>query len=74
MINPQFGIWCEVWGGVTGHRCAWLKSNGEQQRFTSRDEAEAEAMRLNEQTNGNPHRTASFRYSVRELSPLAVHQ
>jgi hypothetical protein len=25
-LTPMFGIWAEVWGGVTGHRCGWLKA------------------------------------------------
>jgi hypothetical protein len=66
MINPQFGIWCEVSGGVTGYRCAWLKSDGEIQTFETREAAEVEAARLMKATNGNPHRVASFSYSVRE--------
>jgi hypothetical protein len=63
----MFGIWAEVRGGVTGHRCAWLKANGELQRYATRQQAEAEATRLARERNGNPHQTASFRYTVRRL-------
>jgi hypothetical protein len=66
-MSAQFGIWCEVFGGVTGHRQSWLKHCGELARFASRAQAEQEAARLNAATNGNPHRTASFSYIVRPL-------
>jgi hypothetical protein len=23
--KEKWGIWCEVWGGITGSRSAWLK-------------------------------------------------
>lgn len=60
----MFRIWCEVWGGVTGSRAAWLKQNGEIADFATREAAEAEAARLNDRTKDNPR--ASFSYSVRE--------
>jgi hypothetical protein len=41
----MFGIWAEVWGGMTRRRCAWLKADGAIQRF-DRQQAEAEATRL----------------------------
>ena len=50
----MFGIWAEVWGGVTGHRCAWLKADGVIQQYQTREEAEAEATRLAREHNGNP--------------------
>jgi len=66
--QSMFGIWCEVSGGVTGYRCAWMKNNGVLGKFATRDEAEKEAHARNEKANGNPYRTADFRYTVRELS------
>jgi len=42
----EWGVWCEVWGGVTGSREAWLKSNGARATFATREEAEAEAAGL----------------------------
>ena len=63
----MFGIWAEVWGSVTGHRCASLKADGVIQQYQTREEAEAEATRLAREHNGNPHRTACFRDSARPL-------
>jgi hypothetical protein len=60
-----WGVWCEVWGGVTGRRRAWLKDDGRPAEFGSRAEAEAEARRLNASVGGNPRRKAQFRYSAR---------
>jgi hypothetical protein len=34
----MLGIWCQVWGGVIGRRSAWLKANGDIQRFETRDQ------------------------------------
>jgi hypothetical protein len=65
----MFGIWCQVWGGVTGRRSAWLKANDEIQRFETREQAAAQATRLARERNANPHRTARFRYWVRRLPP-----
>jgi hypothetical protein len=61
-----YGIWCVVSGGVTGRREAWLKQDGEIAVFEDRAEAEALAAHYNAQTNGNPYRTASFSYTVRD--------
>jgi hypothetical protein len=66
MRDETFGIWCEVWGGVTGSRAAWMKADGQLVRFGSREAAEAEAARLNERLNG-PNARASFNYTVRPL-------
>ena len=67
----MFGIWCEVWGGVTGSRRSWLKAEGEIQRYDTREQAEAEAARLAQDRNSNPHRTATFNYTVRRLPKVA---
>jgi hypothetical protein len=66
MTSETFGVWCEVWSGVTGSRSAWLKSNGVVQTFETHEEAERRASDLNIQMNGRPHRKADFRYSVRQ--------
>lgn len=68
--GPMFRVWCEVWGGVTGPRQAYLKSNGEISEFSTREEAEKEAARLNEKMNGSPHRIATFRYSVLDAGQM----
>lgn len=57
-------ILCEVRGGVTGYRSAFLKKDGEEVTFTDRNAAEVEAMRLNRKKNGSPYRTAAFQYTV----------
>ena len=62
----MYGVWCQVSGGVTGFRQAWLKKNGEVLEFSTFEEADAHAEHLNEQMNG-PHATASFSYEAREL-------
>jgi len=62
----MFGIWCRVSGGVTGTREAWLKADGKVQLFDTREQAEEEAARLNKLNNGNPYRTADFRYTAQE--------
>jgi hypothetical protein len=64
--EKRFGVWCEVWGGVTGHRAAWLKSSKGRTEFATQAEAEAEAQRLRSKTLSNT-RAASFSYSVRVL-------
>lgn len=61
-----FRIWCEVWGGVTGCRQAYLKQDGKLYEAAGRAAAEAEADRLNTRMNG-PHAKASFRYTVVEI-------
>lgn len=64
----EYGVWCEVWGGVTGSRQSWMKEDGVIQRFADKDEAQKVADDLNRSFGQNPHRVANFRYSVRELS------
>jgi hypothetical protein len=61
----MYGIWCEVFGGVTGHRASWLKENGKVKTFDTLQAATSEAALHNERTNGNPFRAASFRYTAR---------
>jgi hypothetical protein len=72
--KTMFRIWCEVCGGVTGSRAAWLKHNGKIAEFATREEAEAEAAYYNKTANGNPYfaSTASFRYTVRSDSTQAA--
>jgi hypothetical protein len=67
----EYRIWCEVWGGATGHREDWLKDDGNVATFATREEAEAEAAQLNTSANGNPHRKANFSYTVREVPVCA---
>lgn len=62
----KYGVWCEVFGGVTGSREAWLKSNGELMKFATFEEAQAEARRC--QSVDRRFSTANFRYTARELN------
>jgi hypothetical protein len=43
--STVWGVWCEVWGPVFGHRAAWLPRDDAPAIFATRDEAEAEAER-----------------------------
>lgn len=63
----EFGVWCEVSGGVTGFRQSWMKSDGVIRRFATREEAQAVVDAMQSRTRGNPHRTANFSYTVRTL-------
>jgi hypothetical protein len=65
-METKFGVWCEVWGGITGSRAAWLKSNGQLVGFESYEAAVEEAEKHNERTANNVR--ASFHYSARLLS------
>ena len=73
MKQQAFGIWCEVWGGVLGHREGWHKGfDGEVVRFDTFEEADAKAKHYSERTKSNPR--ASFRYTAKPLGvvePLA---
>jgi hypothetical protein len=62
-----FGIWCEVSGGVTGHRSAWLKQDGRHRLFSDRKAAAAVATVLNASANSR-HARAAFRYTVRQFT------
>lgn len=62
----MYGIWCEV-NGRMGYRQSWLKRDDEVAEFLTKQDAEEEVERLNARMNGNPYRTASFRYSVEEF-------
>lgn len=60
----RWGVWCTVSGGVTGHRCSWLKSEGEVQVFNTREEAAEEAAKCREAVRGG---FARFTYSPQEI-------
>jgi hypothetical protein len=65
MSKIVYGIWCQVSGGVTGTRQAWLKDDGRVQTWERREVAEAHAAHLMGQMNG-PYATANFVYRVVE--------
>ncbi|HEY1441373.1 MAG TPA: hypothetical protein VGF65_11155 [Mycobacterium sp.] len=60
-----YGIWCEVSGGRTGPREAWLKRDGTIALWTDRDEATSEALRLTRERN-HPNKPVRFFYLVQE--------
>jgi hypothetical protein len=61
----SFIVMGRVSGGITGTREAPVKGlDGNVKRFDTREAAQAEATRLDKQMNGNPYRTADFRYWV----------
>lgn len=66
-MSGEWGVWCQVSGGVTGTREAWLKSNGEIQLFDSEDAARAEARRLMERIGRFGQ--ARFNYTARQFDP-----
>ena len=63
----KFGVWCEVWGGMTGSRESWLKENDKRKEFSSRESAERIAAELTSNVAQNPFRTANFRYTVKAI-------
>lgn len=63
----MYGIWCTVSGGVTGHREAWLKSNGERLTFATLQEAENYAQKLTSDRMSVRYRKADFYYSAKEI-------
>jgi hypothetical protein len=63
--TATWGVWCEVWGGVTGRRTAWLRHNDTIAEYATREEAEAEARRCMDGLS--PYRKAEFRYTAREM-------
>jgi hypothetical protein len=62
----NYRILCEVSGGVTGYRNAYLKNGGVEVIFPDKETAETEAARLMKKTNG-PYRTADFRYTAEPI-------
>lgn len=63
----RYGVWCEVSGGVTGYRSAWLKGKGGAVWRGTESEANRKASSLERESNGNPYRTAAFRYEARPI-------
>lgn len=60
-----YNILCEVWGVTTAWSSSSLmKQDGKVREFATREEAQMVADQNMERTMGDPHRTASFCYSV----------
>lgn len=64
----MFGIWCEVSGGVTGYRCAWLKQDDAVAHFRTLEDAQRQARYLTAKAMANAHRKADFSYTAREMT------
>lgn len=72
-MTTKFGIWCEVWGGVTGHRTSWLKNiknNAKIWEFETEEEAQAMATHYQNTVGANSLRIAEYSYTVRPLSVI----
>jgi hypothetical protein len=65
-IEMGYGIWCEVWGGVTGRRGAWLKVEGQIQVYPTLQEALAIAADI--QNRCNPNGATNYSYQAREFT------
>jgi hypothetical protein len=61
----RFRIFCEVSGGVTGYRCAYLKRKGIEEIYDDQLDAENDAAALSLKNNG-PNARATFRYTVED--------
>lgn len=65
-MTARFGVWCAVWGGVTGSRADWLKSGDSRAEFATLAEAEARAADLMQ--SRSLIGPAQFHYSARPLA------
>ncbi len=65
-----FIVMCRISGGVTGTHEGPLKALGTIRRFETEDEAVAVAVRLDRDRNGDPRRTADYRYWVENADVL----
>jgi hypothetical protein len=64
-IEARWGVWCQVWGGVTGHREAWMKRGDGIATFDTKEAAEAEAAAM--RANVSRYSNASFNYTARAI-------
>lgn len=63
--TKKFGIWCIVYGGITGHREGWYKDSQGIVEFATLEEAQAAVDEATNRTAKNPN--AFFRYEVCSL-------
>jgi len=70
-MGEKFGVWCEVWGGVTGSRQSWLKSLGSRVEFDNFTEASDCALQLMSALAERP-RSANFRYTPRRITEMTI--
>jgi hypothetical protein len=65
-----WGIWCEIRGGVNGHRGGWLKcGDGGYETFCTRELAQARVERLERERNGDPYRIGTYVYLPVKVGP-----
>lgn len=62
----KYGIWCQVWGGVTGTRSSWMKHDGQRYETTNFEEAATLAKQLIKDRLNNPR--ATFLYTPMEIN------
>ena len=59
-------IWCEISGGITGYRAAYLKDRNVVITFQTREQAQKHADHLTMVSNRAIHSTADYKYTVEE--------
>lgn len=68
--SAAWGVWCQVWGGVTGRREAWLKEAGAVARF---DEAGARDRAAHlQRTMGGAGSSVTFSYVAKRFDEGAT--
>jgi hypothetical protein len=68
--SAAWGVWCQVWGGVTGRRAAWLTEGGAVARF---DEARArERAAYLQRTMGGAGSGVTFSYVAKRFDEGAT--
>ena len=58
-MDKKYGIWCSVWGGVTGRREAWLKKDD---KIWAGSQEEAEKMAAELRNVPHSYSIANFDY------------
>jgi hypothetical protein len=71
MAHERYGIMCEVYGGITGHRTGLLRRDDVVVEFTDLKTATAEAEKLERRAN-TPYATATFRYRPTVLNSTCL--
>jgi len=61
-----YRVWCVIYGGVTGHREAWLKENHRIYSTNNLEEASEKAKELNHKTSMFVG-SSKFEYTVKEV-------
>ena len=66
-VLTMYKILCEVSGGITGHRTAYLKKRGAEVSFATEAQAQEQANELAKFANDNRYKTANYRYTVEKM-------